>query len=265
MKQHFTVLGSSGFVGCRLVQRLTQLGMNFWAPSRQDPDILKMPLGVVFYCIGLTADYAERPFDTVQAHVGYLAKLLENANFEHIVYLSSTRLYDGLSIEQGSHDSSLVFNPNDPRHLYDLSKALGENLCLTTSSSSSIARLSCVFDFEPNSPGFLSGLLQRLHNEKSFTINSSAGYCRDYITLDDTVASLIAMGEQRAQGIFNVASGINTYNQDLSDALRPLGFDIRFSRNDIRTMLPRCDISHLQALGIFPVSPLKAIIENISP
>ncbi|WP_333699462.1 NAD-dependent epimerase/dehydratase family protein [Rivihabitans pingtungensis] len=124
----YTVLGASGFVGQRLVSELTRRGADFWVPARQAPEILQQPLGVVFYCIGLTADYAQRPFDTVAAHVSYLARILEEAQFEHIVYLSSTRLYDGLPIAEGRGDTPLSLSPNNPRHLYDLSKALGENL-----------------------------------------------------------------------------------------------------------------------------------------
>lgn len=256
----YTVLGASGFVGKRLVSELTRRGHDFWVPSRQEPEIFKRPLGLVFYCIGLTADYAQRPFDTVQAHVSYLARLLEHAQFEHIVYLSSTRLYDGLDIEYGRGHTPLSLSPSNPRHLYDLSKALGENLCQTTAAQrSSIARLSCVYDPEPGSPGFLSELLHRLRLERSFALNSSPGYCRDYITLDDTVASLIAMGEQHACDIFNVASGVNTYNQDIADTLRPLGVDIRFNRAGEPMKLARCDINNLRALGVSPANTLHTL------
>lgn len=256
----YTVLGASGFVGQRLVSELTRRGADFWVPARQAPEILQQPLGVVFYCIGLTADYAQRPFDTVTAHVSYLARILEEAQFEHIVYLSSTRLYDGLPIAEGRGDTPLSLSPNNPRHLYDLSKALGENLCQTTAASrSSIARLSCVYDAEPGSPGFLSELLQRLRHERAFTLDSSPGYCRDYITLDDTVASLIAMGEQRACDIFNVASGVNTFNQEIADALRPLDVDISFSRSGEPMSLARCHIDNLCALGVTPADTLRTL------
>lgn len=263
----YTVLGASGFVGRRLVGELNRRGANVWAPTRQSPEILEQSLGVVFYCIGLTSDFAQRPFDTVEAHVSYLARILEQAQFEHIVYLSSTRLYDGLQISEGKGDTFLSLNPNNPRHLYDLTKALGENLCLTIAAGrSSIARLSCVYDVTPGSPGFLSGLLQRLRHERSFTLDSTPGNCRDYITLDDTVASLIAIGEQRACDIFNVASGVNTYNQEIADVLRRWGVDIRFGRHGETMYLPRCNIDNLRALGVVPtdtLSTVQAFVRNL--
>lgn len=261
MKQQFTVLGGSGFVGKRLVKKLAKQDVDIFVPCRRQPlEIFGRPLGVVFYCIGLTADYVKRPFDTVEAHVSYLARLIEQAQFDHIVYLSSTRLYDGLSVIEGRGDTPLSFSPRNPRHLYDLSKALGENLCLTTAPTrSSIARLSCVYDVAPNSPGFLSELLQRLRHERIFTLNSAPGYCRDYITLDDTVDSLIAMGEHRACDIFNVASGSNTFNQDIADVLRPLGVDIQFSLTGEPIYLARCNIDNLRALGVNPADTLATL------
>lgn len=260
----FTVLGGSGLVGRRLVRELTRRCADFWVPARQEQMIFRQPLGVVFYCIGLTADYAQRPFDTVEAHVSYLASLLERAQFDHIVYLSSTRLYDGLSVIEARGDTPLCLSPNNPRHLYDLSKALGENLCLTTAPTrSSIARLSCVYDAAPNSPGFLSELLQRLRHQRIITLNSAPGYCRDYITLDDTVDSLIAMGEQRVCDIFNVASGGNTFNQDIADVLRPLGVDIQFSLTGGPIHLARCNIDNLRALGVSPADTLSTLVDFV--
>ena len=105
----------------------------------------------------------------------------------------------------------------------------------------------------------MSELLQRLRHERAFTLDSSPGYCRDYITLDDTVASLIAIGEQRACDIFNVASGVNTFNQDIADALRQLGVDIRFSRSGEPMQLARCDIDNLRALGVAPADTLRTL------
>jgi len=257
----YTVLGSTGFIGKALVRELGRRGVGFWAPQRQSPDIFRRPLGVVFYCIGLTADYAQRPFDTVEAHVSYLARILEYADFEHIIYLSSTRLYDGLDIKLARGDTFLHVNPQNPRHLYDCSKALGENLCqIAACSRSSVARLSCVYDPGPTSPGFLSELLQRIRHERAFTLDSSPGYCRDYITLNDTVESLIAMGEQRACGTFNVASGVNTSNQEIADTLRPLGVDISFSREGGKIeQLPRADIEGLLGLGVSPAGTLSTL------
>ena len=89
------------------------------------------------YCAGLTADYLARPFDTVQAHVSHLAQVLQHGlaqgMLQSLVYLSSTRLYDGLGDlgeeSEAGEDAVLPMDPANPRHLYDFSKGLGESLC----------------------------------------------------------------------------------------------------------------------------------------
>lgn len=260
MNHKFTVLGSEGFIGRRLAEQLRRSGANPWTPVRGSDEVFTRPLGVAYYAIGLTADFALHPFATIQAHVSFLAQILERAHFDHIVYLSSTRLYDGLDIELGRGDTLLNLSPNNPRHLYDLSKALGENLCMTTSGGRcSIARLSSVFDSEPGAPGFLSELMQRLRRESAFALDSMPGYCRDYITLDDAVASLIAIGNERVCDIFNVASGVNTYNSEIADTLRRLGMDIIFESDGQPMKLPRCDIQNLLNLGVSPVNTLRTL------
>jgi nucleoside-diphosphate-sugar epimerase len=255
-----TVLGAKGFVGKALSKYLRALGHHVYEPEREAPEIMQRPLGIVYYCIGLTSDYSKRPFDTVQAHVSYLACILEKAKFEHIIYLSSTRLYDSLSTAEAYGNSPLSLSPNNPRHLYDLSKALGENLCLTVAAErSSIVRLSSVYDTKLSSPSFLSELVQRMQNERTLIIDSSPGYCRDYITLDDVTLSLFTIGAQRARGIYNIASGVNTYNQEIADSLRSFGVDIKFTRPGEQMQLPRCNIDHLIEWGVKPANTLLTL------
>ena len=83
----FTVLGASGYIGSRLVAHLRAQGHTVWAPARGDAEVFTRPLGHVMYCVGLTADFRTRPFDTVDAHVGLLAEVLRRAQFDSLLYL----------------------------------------------------------------------------------------------------------------------------------------------------------------------------------
>lgn len=258
----YTVLGASGFVGTRLVNALRAAGHEVYAPGRGDPGLFTRELGQVFYCIGLTADYAAKPFDTVEAHVSLLARILREAKFSHLIYLSSTRLYDSLGENGGREQQALMLDPANPRHLYDLSKALGENLCLTVAAErAAIARLACVFDWSAGSPGFLSEWLQRAAKEKKFLLDSSSGYVRDYIHLDDVVASLRQISDLNAGGIVNIASGENLSNAELAEVFNRCGWSVMLSRDTPRQHGPLCDIRRLSELWRTPRSA-RAVVDS---
>jgi UDP-glucose 4-epimerase len=214
-----TLIGGQGFIGRALSLRLQSLGQPVWIPEKNDPQLFEKNLGKVFYCAGLTADYLQRPFATVEAHVNLLSDILARAKWNHLVYLSSTRVYDGLSglLDEGV---DLHVNPNNPRHLYDLSKLMGESLCLQTQRAS-VARLACVYQDEQDADGFLPRLLRQALAQQTqrLVVDSSAQAARDYVHLADVVDALLALSERHALGIFNVASGENISNQAIFSVL----------------------------------------------
>ncbi|MGH6911365.1 MAG: NAD-dependent epimerase/dehydratase family protein, partial [Phenylobacterium sp.] len=188
------MIGAGGFVGSRLAARLAATGWEVYAPAKGDGELFKRDLGTVFYCAGLTADYDKRPFDTVEAHASLLSEVLRADRLTRLVYTSSTRLYDGLPKAQVSETEPLVFDVADPRRVYDLSKALGENLTVARSlERGSVARLSNVYDWEDGAPGFLSEWLIQARAGREITLQSSPHVARDYIHLDDVAAALIAI------------------------------------------------------------------------
>ena len=258
-----TVVGATGFVGARLVAALQRDGREVYAPRRGDPALFERDLGHVYYCAGLTADYLKRPFETVEAHVGLIARLLETGRFDRLIYLSSTRLYDSLGGDAGAEDGPLMLRPAEPRHLYDLSKGLGESLCLTQSGGrAAVARLSCVFDHAPGAPGFLSEWLALAATTRDIRLASSTGYVRDYIHLDDTVTALRAIVDAGAPGVFNVASGENLSNADLAAVFEARGWRVDFERHTPRQAAPLCDVGRLQALGVTP-RPAREVVDRV--
>ncbi len=252
MTQKYTILGGKGFIGRHLVDTLMKSGADVYVPERGDEEIFSQPLGTVFYCIGLTNDYKDRPFDTVEAHASLLNRIVEKSSFDRLVYLSSTRLYDGLS--STAEETDLVLNSANPRHIYDLSKALGESICLTSSDGRAcVARLSSVYSDTPDASGFVPDLLRRMKQEKKFELDSSSGLVRDYIHIDDVVASLLALAEQSQLKIINVASGENISNQTITDTLNGCGYEVSIKRKTDLEKTPACEISKLKSLGITPL------------
>ncbi|WP_334163224.1 NAD-dependent epimerase/dehydratase family protein [Phenylobacterium sp.] len=257
-----TIVGAGGFVGRRLHARLESEGWQVSAPAKGDPGLFARDLGVVFYCAGLTADYDARPFDTVEAHATLVSEIARAGRFERLVYLSSTRLYDGQAKAEVGEDEPLVFDPRDPRRVYDLSKALGENITLCrTGGRGAVARLANVYDWEAGAPGFLSEWLIRAASERALQLQSSPHVRRDYIHLDDVVAALVAMGRGEPAGIVNVASGELVSNGEIAEVFRAAGWKVTFTGDAAPPPPPNARADRLRALGVEP-RPVKDVVRG---
>ncbi len=210
---------------------------------------MERDLGVLWYCAGTTADYDQRPFDTVDAHTCLVSEIIRMVNFERLIYCSSTRLYDGVSQKDVDESTPLVFDTTDPRRVFDLSKALGENLTLTRSEVRGVvARLSNVFNGQGGSPEFLSEWLNKATLSREIVLESNPSIRRDYIHLDDAVASLRAIAS--GFGIYNVASGQLISNGEIAEIFKSEGWSVTFTGVAEMQPPPNVSIKRLLALGL---------------
>lgn len=242
-----TILGASGFVGSHLAAYLRGLELDVKTPQKGDNAIFSDDLGHVIYCIGLTADYASRPYDTVEAHTSLLSRLLKEGHYKSLVYLSSTRLYD-FANGAGREEADIVLNPQNPRHVYDLSKALGEWLCLHAANGKArVARLASVYSRYLTDRNFLHTTLEQALAGQDFALDTAPDYARDYIYIDDVCAALLSIAVCGKQSIYNVASGQNVSNRDLFALIKQhLGVAIAASKPAQRAQSPEIDISRLK-------------------
>lgn len=206
----FTVLGASGYIGSRLVANLRAQGHTVWAPARGDAEVFARPLGHVIYSVGLTADFRTRPFDTVDAHVGLLAEVLRRAQFDSLLYLSSTRVYMGAT--RTDEDAPLTVLPGDPSYLYNLTKLTGESLCHASGRPGvRVARLSNVVGpgMDPASGNLVADLLHQAR-QGHIVLRSDLQSAKDYLHVDDLVDWLPRLALTGRAKIYNVASGKQT-------------------------------------------------------
>ncbi len=203
-----TVFGGNGYVGRRLVEYLRGCGCDCWIPERADPSLFKRPLGTVFYCIGLTADFRSRPFDTVQAHVCVLREVLQYGQFDQLIYLSSTRVY--LGADDTYEDQSLTVNPSELDDLYKLSKLMGESLVLRSGLACKVVRLSNVVGGAHGNPDSFVGGLWRDARSGSILLQSDPQSSKDYIHINDVVNLLALVAWHGNHRIYNLASGTQT-------------------------------------------------------
>jgi nucleoside-diphosphate-sugar epimerase len=240
-----TVLGASGFIGRRLVEILRAAGHEVYVPERSMAGLFERPLGRIFYCIGLTADFRSRPYDTMRAHISILTDVLERAQFESLVYLSSTRVYARSG--SGSETSPLTVDINDPSDLYNVSKLAGESLCRSCGRSSvKIARLSNVIGPDPGSENFLFALIREAIAGR-ILLQSDPRSAKDYMSLDDTVMLLARIAEGESE-LYNVASGINVRHREIVDRLAALtGCELQFVDNAPLFDFPVIDVRRIRS------------------
>jgi len=250
----FTVLGASGFIGRHLVAYLSSKGYDVWAPEKGDDAIFKRSLGHLFYCVGVTADFRSRPFDTVNAHVCLLADVLHRAHFDTLLYLSSTRVYMGGS--STDENAYLTVLPSDPSYLYNLSKLTGESLCHSCGRQKvRIARLSNVVgsDMDAQSGNLVADLIFQARQGR-IVLRSHPDSSKDYIHIDDVVQWLVLIALHGEYSIYNLASGIQiTHAQWLRWLAESYGCDIEIQNSaPVQSFMP-INVTRLQTeFGVQP-------------
>jgi nucleoside-diphosphate-sugar epimerase len=185
-----TVLGATGFIGSNIVSKLVNDGEQVYAPERGE-DFENNDLGDIIYCIGMTADFRTKPFETVDAHVCVLNRILKKCRFNSLTYLSSTRVYINASKAVAEENDKILVDPFSSDELYTLTKLTGERLCLSSGKNVKIARLSNIYGSDLNSDNFLADIVRRIYNDGEFTLYSSLSSAKDYLFIDDAVNYLL--------------------------------------------------------------------------
>jgi nucleoside-diphosphate-sugar epimerase len=253
-----TVLGSSGFIGRRLCQRLQQSGVEYYAP-RRDQSLNDRNLGDVVYCIGLTADFRWRLVETVDAHVCKLLTVLRDCRFDSLLYLSSTRLY-GSREGMAREEDPLSIKPVDADHVYNISKAMGESLVLNGSQRGRVARISNVYGDDFESENFLSSIIRDVIRHGHLRLRSAPDSEKDYIGIDDVVDALIKIATTGRHRIYNVAAGENVSNQAVLDRLSSItNSAVEFTGEFLPVKFPRINVDRIT--GEFGFRPGRVLEE----
>ena len=215
-----TVLGSSGFIGSHVLNRIKQLGLECGAPHREE-DLAGRKLGSVIYAIGLTADFRSKPLDAVDAHVCNLLSLMQTCDFDSLLYLSSTRLYTAQA-EVVREDDQIVASSLSPDHLYNISKLMGESLAFSLTAPVRVARLANVYGPDYLSENFLSTLIRDAVTQRRIVLRSSPESAKDYVNVDDVADVLIKIATLGREKLYNVASGRSVATAEITAKLQQL-------------------------------------------
>lgn len=250
-----TVLGASGFIGSHLVERLKKYKLTHQAVGRGDT-LPSGNLGNVIYCIGVTADFRSKPFETVEAHVCTLLEVVRNCQFDSLLYLSSTRLYAGHV--STAEDQPICVEPQYASDLYNISKLMGESITLNCGSTGRVARIANVYGPDFTSDNFLPSVLQQAAKGEKIVLHTAPDSSKDYVYLHEVVENLIFIAADGKEKIYNVASGANVTHRQLAEKLHELtGCEIEFAPESPLSEFPRIDIKRVRGeFGIVPSSLL---------
>ena len=258
----FTVLGASGYIGSRLVAHLRAQGHTVWAPPRGYAEVFTRPLGHVIYCVGLTADFRTRPFDTVDAHVGLLAEVLRRAQFDSLLYLSSTRVYMGAASTH--EDAPLSVLPGDPSYLYNLTKLTGESLCHACGRPGvRVARLSNVVGpgMDAASGNLVADLLHQAQRGH-IVLRSDPQSAKDYVHVDDLLDWLPRIALAGRAATYNVASGRQTLHaQWLAWLQARTGCTVEVDAQALLQAFPPINVQRLR--GEWGVAPRAVLADDL--
>jgi nucleoside-diphosphate-sugar epimerase len=242
----FSIFGASGFIGSHFSDYVKAKGHKVNVMPRDINEIpMQTNLGHVVYCIGLTADFRSKTFETVDAHVSLLSKVLKSFQFESFLYLSSTRVYQGqVDAREGSQ---LSVNPNNRDDLYNLSKIMGESLCINSLSKNiKIARISNVYGKGMGKSNFLYDITQNVMVDNSLVLKTSLYSEKDYLPISDAVEMLYMISTRGSQSVYNVASGVNTSVKTILGLLeKRSAFQLDLSEDAVLNVFPKINVEKI--------------------
>jgi nucleoside-diphosphate-sugar epimerase len=242
----FTILGASGFIGTELVSYLKQRNHDCYIPKRNAVFSPNENLGHIIYCIGLTSDFRTRLFDTVDAHVCRLLEVMKTACFESFLYLSSTRVYSGSKLS--NEKDPLKVNPNHLDYLYNISKLMGESVCLSIGNKKiRVARLSNVVGYDFESDNFLFSLIKEAVLDNKITLKQPLNICRDYIMINDVLEMIYNISTNGENRIYNIASGKNLSNKEIIREIHEITkCEIELSEESKGMLFPEISIKRIE-------------------
>jgi nucleoside-diphosphate-sugar epimerase len=242
----FTIFGGTGFIGQYLNAHLLKQGHDVSLPAHNHNNLSNQNLGHVIYAIGLTGDFRHRPLDAVDAHVCKLSKYLKGTQFFSFLYLSSTRVYQGLDgPDRAVETSSLSVRP-DPDNLYNLSKLLGEAMCFSLRQDNiRVARLSNVYGTGQSKETFLGSIIADLQNSGGTTVQESANSSKDYVSVHDAVMLIEKIALQGQHTLYNLARGQNITHGQLAKILRMSGYEVSFLPDAPTRCFPKIDTGRI--------------------
>lgn len=243
--ERFTIFGGNGFVGSATAAVLSRDGAQVVRVGRGDWPEQGAHLGHVIFTIGMTADFRKRLVETVETQVLRLHEALTRYRFSSFMYLSSARVYAGVTSTK--EETPLIVKPWEEDHVYNISKLAGESLCFAHADPAiRVVRLSNVFGATDVSNLFLTAVMREAVEKGSVTIGQSPVSSKDYIWVEDVARALGGIARHGRHRLYNVAAGSNLTHAGIAEVLGAAGYPVHFKEGGAVADFPPIDTSRLR-------------------
>jgi nucleoside-diphosphate-sugar epimerase len=143
---------------------------------------------------------------------------------------------------------------------------MGESLSLSSPRPHvRVVRLSNVYGHDFLSHNFLTAVIKEAVENGRVLLRSSMASEKDYVNIKDVVAVLPRIALDGRERIYNVASGVNTSNRELMEAIeRVTGCDVEVETEAPTILFPKININRIrEEFGFSPSSIQESLPELI--
>ena len=246
MSGHYTVFGARGLVGSTVAAQLEAQGRHVRRVVRGEWPAAGEDLGRVVFTIGMTADFRNRLVETFDLQILRLHEALTRYKFESFTYLSSARVYAGAASTQ--EETPLLVRPSETDHVYNISKLAGESLCFAFPDPNiRVVRLSNVYGAQDVSNLFLTAVMREAVATGKVSIGQSPLSAKDYITVDDAAAAIVAISQRGRQRLYNVAFGRNVTHREIADIMVSARYLVDFRQGGALADFPSMSMDRFDA------------------
>lgn len=219
--RQFTIVGARGFIGNAVAVTLEGVGAHV-TRLRHDEPVPADTSGVIVYCTGIPSGADRDPARAQIQHVDIPQRLLANVACERFVYLSSTRVYEGIATTRETEDMDLL---PEHRDAYIRTKRAGERVVLSDPRGR-VLRLANVFGSAFTAKVFLSDILRQAATTGHVAVRSARESEKDYVSLTEVAAYIALLAVGGTERIYNVGRGKNTSHGEILAVLERLGIAV---------------------------------------